>query len=142
MYCISRCLKLASRLCAVIATASNVLTLLRCCADTATTAAERSTAAFRLALIVLENEKGIVAGLEFGAHQGLIRSSVTPRTVLVSSIKLDTIERTNILVSIGTFAGSTSIGQVVGAEALFLCRKLGRADKEHEYVGNQQNYQS
>jgi len=52
--------------------------LLRCCADAAAVAAEGTTAALRLALVVLEEEEGIGTGLELGAHHRFIRSIVLP----------------------------------------------------------------
>ena len=79
-------LELASRLCAVVTAAGNVLTLLGSRAHTATTTAERSTTALRLALIVLEHKQRIVAGLKFRTHQGLIGLRVAPRAYLIARI--------------------------------------------------------
>jgi len=59
-------------------TSCNQCALLRCRADASTVATEGTTAALRLALVVLEEEEGIGAGLKLGAHHRFIRSIVLP----------------------------------------------------------------
>jgi hypothetical protein len=61
-------LEISSRDRSVAPTPSNELTLLGCGTHTTTTATEGSTAAFRLALIVLEDEQGIIPRFKFRTH--------------------------------------------------------------------------
>ena len=69
---------------AVAATLVDVVTLLGCRADAATVAAEGGAAALGLALVVLEHEKRIRAGLKRGTIERLIRRIALP---LANSIR-------------------------------------------------------
>jgi len=73
-------LKVSCRTCAIATTSRNVLALLRCGTDAPTSARKGGSAALRLALIVLEDEKRVRTGLKLRTHQLLIRSRVTPST--------------------------------------------------------------
>lgn len=71
---------------AIASASRDVLSLMRCRANAATTAAEARTAALGLALVVLEHEKGIVAGYKLCASEGLIRGGVAPARNTVAGI--------------------------------------------------------
>ena len=84
---------------AIAPAAGQILALRGRCADAATTIArEGARAALRLALIVLEEEKGIWSGLEFRAIQRLIRRSITPSTHAIIRVKLHIVKCANHLV--------------------------------------------
>jgi hypothetical protein len=64
--------------CAITTTRCNYLALIRACADASTIACVGRRAALRLALVILEHEKGIWAGLKRGTLQRFIRSIALP----------------------------------------------------------------
>ena len=90
-----------------VATAAiDKVALLGCCANTAAIAGIGRTAAFRLALVILEHKQVIHADLEgrVVALYRLIRVVVTPLTDIVASAQANTVERTH-----GLAIKSTSI---------------------------------
>ncbi len=63
---------------AVASTGSDDLALVRACAYASTVTCVRGRAALRLALVILEHEEGVRAGLERRAIQGLVGSITLP----------------------------------------------------------------
>jgi len=93
-------LDITSGACSVASTSSDERALLGRSADATTIATERSTAALRLALIVLEKKERIGAGLKLGAIQRLIRSIVLPLADIVARLEANIIKRTDRLIRI------------------------------------------
>jgi hypothetical protein len=88
-------------------------------ADATTITAERTTAALRLALVVLEEKEGIGAGLKLGAIQRLIRSIVLPLADIVARLKANIIKRTDRLIRITpSRRGTRTILEIIVSKAL------------------------
>ena len=105
---------------AVATTLVDVVTLLGRRADAATIAAEGGAAALGLALVVLEDEEAVIARLELGAIEGLIRRCVTPAGG-VARLQADAVEGTHNLVGV---ARPAAVRQRVGRKALRLLEIL------------------
>lgn len=101
---------------AVATTLVDVVTLLGCRADAATVAAEGGTAAFGLALVVLEDEQAVIARLELGAREGLVRRRVAPAGG-VAGLQADAVKSAHHLVRVTRTA---AVRQRVRGEALLL----------------------
>jgi hypothetical protein len=93
-------LDITSGACSVASTSSDERALLGRSADATTITTERSTAALRLALIVLEEKERIGAGLKLGTIQRLIRSIVLPLADIVARLEANIIKRTDRLIRI------------------------------------------
>ena len=125
--------------CAVTTTAVDEIALGRGGADTAATATEGSTTAFRLALIVLEDEEIVGSDLNFGAKEWLIRSLLAPLGHAVAWDLLEAIVGADGLVVTGVAGG---VGEVVheplgtGGSTVV----VGESG-DHEDIGNQQKAQ-
>ena len=99
---------------AVATTLVDVVALLGCRADAATIAAEGGAAALGLALVVLEDEQAVIARLELGAREGLVRRRVAPAG-RVARLQADSVEGTHYLVGV---AHAAAVRQRVCGEAL------------------------
>ena len=99
---------------AVAATLVDVVALLGRRADAATVTAEGGAAALGLALVVLEDEKAVITGLELGAGEGLIRRRVAPSRG-IAGLQPDSVKSTHDLVGV---AGTATIRQRICGETL------------------------
>jgi len=99
---------------AVAAALVDVVALLGRCADASTIAAEGGAAALGLALIVLEDEKAVITGLELGAGERLIRRRVAPSRG-IAGLQADSVKSTHDLVGV---AGTAAIRQRICGETL------------------------
>ena len=101
---------------AVAATLVDVVALLGRRADAATVAAEGGAAALGLALVVLEDEKAVITGLELGAGERLIRRRVAPSRG-IAGLQADSVKSAHDLVGV---AGTAAICQRICGETLIL----------------------
>ena len=83
---------------AVATARGNKVTLLRRRTDAAATAAERSRAALRLALVVLEQKEIVGTDLNLGTQQRLIRRRSAPVRQTIRRLLHDIVVRANRLV--------------------------------------------
>jgi hypothetical protein len=125
-------LKVTCRRGSVATTTRNQGTLLRSCADTATAARERGTAAFRLALIVLKDEKGIGTRFKFRAHEFLIRGGVTPSTYTILRHDILGIKVSNGFIAL---SNTTSIFQEIVAKSFTGVGKHTGSGIDHQDIG-------
>ena len=104
------CLEVAG-LVAVVAAGVDELTLLGRGANAAARAAERRTAAFRLALVIGKHEQLVVVQVGFGAQKGLVGRRATPVAQTVRRLLDHIIVRADRLVLI---ARRRAIHQIIG----------------------------
>ena len=101
---------------AVAATLVDVVALLGRRADAATVAAEGGAAALGFALVVLEDEKAVITGLELGTGERLIRRRVAPSRG-IAGLQADSVKSAHDLVGV---AGTAAICQRICGETLIL----------------------
>jgi hypothetical protein len=129
-------LEVASRLCTIASAARDVLALLGCRADASTTAAEGRTAALGLALIVLEDEQGVITGLKLRAHELLIGSRVAP---CANAILRHHILRVKVANGLVAFSIATRILKHVIREAFASRTESTGSVVHHQNIGCEQD---
>ena len=134
--------------CAVAATRVDHLALVGRRADAATIAAEARVAALGLALVILEDEEVVLAQLNLGATERLIRRSGAPLAVR-TRLQGDTVKRADLLVLVlrtrggaavvrEPFRGAASRARHVANKALARRQECRRRCGHHKDIGKDQ----
>lgn len=128
-------LKISCRGRAIATTTRDQLTLLGRSADATGATAERGTAALRLALVVLEDEKGVGARLKLGAHKLLIGSCVAPRGDSILGHNILGVKVANGLVALSI---STRVLQERAGKAFTSRAQRTGSVVDHQNIGGKQ----